>query len=690
MRFFGYETGNHSGTVTFEGQAPTANQLASPTGPQNVSFTSNSNNGDTLNHTETYTLSFTGQPQSQQGYHVKVTVDVNGTQGDKKSKVFWVDGCTPTPTKPTVVVTPLTCSTRNGSTGTATASITNPADNTQAAVSYTWAVTKNGATVKNGATASVADGASTTVNLTGLAPGVYTMTITGSDGTTGTTSFTIAQCDEPVTPAAPIQKDECGTNNDGYTIVATTGVVYKVGNTVVGTGFHPATGTVVITATAEAGYVLQGTNSWTFAFKDVPCDTPVATVAPTKANDECGTANDKYTIPSVEGVDYYVNGSLVPIPSGTYPINGNASIVITAKAQTGYVLTNNSATTWTLTFNTKPCSTTVTPATPGKNDSCGTKDDTYTIPSTTGVIYQVKNVFGVYQTKAAGTYDVTLAQYVNGVEIRALPVDSSYVLSGTTYWKFSFTAQHCDVPATAPSKNDACGTNSDTYTIPESEHVKYYVNFSPIAKPAGTYQATGDVIIVAIADPGYTVSGQSLWFFHFDKTPCDTPVTPEAPVVETDSCGTKNDTYTIPETTGVDYYIDGVVVPAGEHSTNDATSVTVTAKAQKGYTLGDSTNSWTLKFTNTECPPEPCAPSVVSAALVLTRVAETDDDCTPGMGGGGTPSTPATPTSVVTELPQTGPADSNAFVKIATIVVAGIITYGAMFYLVNRRELLRK
>ncbi len=249
---------------------------------------------------------------------------------------------------------------------------------------------------------------------------------------------------------------------------------------------------------------------------------------------------------------------------------------------------------------------------------------------------------------------------------------------------------------------DECGTAHDSYTIPTSEHVVYkklvgyFLFIIPIYQTitASTYPGTGTVTIVAFPDSdAYYIAGQTKWVFTFDQAPCDSPVTPEAPVVKTDSCGTKNDTYTIPETTGVDYYVDGVIVPAGEHSTNDATSVTVTAKAQKGYTLGNSANSWTLEFTNTACPPEPCTPSVVSAALVLTRVAETDDDCTPGMGGGGTPSTPstpATPTSVVTELPQTGPADGNTFVKIATIIAAGIATYGAMFYLVNRRELSRK
>ena len=47
-----------------------------------------------LDWTETYTLSFTGAPHPQQGYHVKLTIHTPGSIGnDTKTKVFWVEGC---------------------------------------------------------------------------------------------------------------------------------------------------------------------------------------------------------------------------------------------------------------------------------------------------------------------------------------------------------------------------------------------------------------------------------------------------------------------------------------------------------------------------------------------------------------------------------------------------------------------
>jgi hypothetical protein len=53
-----------------------------------------------LDASETYTLDLTGfEPHPQQGWHVKLTVNNDGSQGaDVNHKVFWVTGCeTPPP-----------------------------------------------------------------------------------------------------------------------------------------------------------------------------------------------------------------------------------------------------------------------------------------------------------------------------------------------------------------------------------------------------------------------------------------------------------------------------------------------------------------------------------------------------------------------------------------------------------------
>jgi hypothetical protein len=75
-------------------------------GNQAPTFTGNGGQpgaGDGRDHIEWYTLSFTGEPHPEQGYHVKVVVDTPHSKGStRKSKVFWVEPCTdeaPTPSE---------------------------------------------------------------------------------------------------------------------------------------------------------------------------------------------------------------------------------------------------------------------------------------------------------------------------------------------------------------------------------------------------------------------------------------------------------------------------------------------------------------------------------------------------------------------------------------------------------------
>ena len=53
-----------------------------------------------LDASESYTVcDFTGFEPDQQGFHVKLTINAEGSQGaDTKHKVFWVEPCPPKPT----------------------------------------------------------------------------------------------------------------------------------------------------------------------------------------------------------------------------------------------------------------------------------------------------------------------------------------------------------------------------------------------------------------------------------------------------------------------------------------------------------------------------------------------------------------------------------------------------------------
>jgi LPXTG-motif cell wall-anchored protein len=99
--FYGFDQGELDADVTFEAHPPTLR----PGGGSQVLLhdtvfigeDDNSGGGSQagLDASKTYTLSFAGiTPHPVQGFHVKLTVHAEGSQGaDTKHKVFWVRGC---------------------------------------------------------------------------------------------------------------------------------------------------------------------------------------------------------------------------------------------------------------------------------------------------------------------------------------------------------------------------------------------------------------------------------------------------------------------------------------------------------------------------------------------------------------------------------------------------------------------
>jgi LPXTG-motif cell wall-anchored protein len=100
VQLYNYDQNNSQATVNFALQAPTdkaGDSLSVTAGNLHPSIGGHSDgSGTTMDASEQYTLGFTGTPQPNQGYHVKVTVTAPGSQGnDTKQKVFWVQPCTP-------------------------------------------------------------------------------------------------------------------------------------------------------------------------------------------------------------------------------------------------------------------------------------------------------------------------------------------------------------------------------------------------------------------------------------------------------------------------------------------------------------------------------------------------------------------------------------------------------------------
>jgi len=100
--FYGYDEGDLTADVTFVVHPPTGADTVLLTDEVFIGEDDNSGGGSEagLDASETYTLDLTGfEPHPQQGFHVKLTINAEGSQGaDVKHKVFWTTGCETPPT----------------------------------------------------------------------------------------------------------------------------------------------------------------------------------------------------------------------------------------------------------------------------------------------------------------------------------------------------------------------------------------------------------------------------------------------------------------------------------------------------------------------------------------------------------------------------------------------------------------
>jgi hypothetical protein len=124
--FYGYDQGDLFADVTFEAHPPTGPVQVLATDTVFIGEDDNAGGGSQagLDASATYTLDFDGiQPHPNQGFHVKLTIHADGSQGaDTKHKVFWVTGCPPGTTTTTLRAT--TTSGATSSSGTTTTTTT--------------------------------------------------------------------------------------------------------------------------------------------------------------------------------------------------------------------------------------------------------------------------------------------------------------------------------------------------------------------------------------------------------------------------------------------------------------------------------------------------------------------------------------------------------------------------------------
>ena len=275
---------------------------------------------------------------------------VNGVPQDSS----WFDGkeganwrfvinppCETTATLATPTVNPAQC-TENTAGETVWESVSKPADGN----GLTYSMSGPDANHKVTVTATLASGY---VFPSSLPTG---WTKTGESHAQWTYTLQSKKCDIVVTPGAVTFDDQCGTNDDTYTIPSTEGVEYLVGEEVVKAGTYPGSGTVTVTAKAAEGYVLAKdvTTSWTHTFTDESCGTTTSTTPPTTTPTTPPTTTPAVpttVTPGISGPQCVLVGTAEQITVSTVTVNGisytvtgdgTASVTVRAVANDGFVL----------------------------------------------------------------------------------------------------------------------------------------------------------------------------------------------------------------------------------------------------------------------------------------------------------------------------------------------------------------
>ncbi|MDO4791387.1 MAG: cell wall-binding repeat-containing protein [Buchananella hordeovulneris] len=296
-----------------------------------------------------------------------------------------------------------------------------------------------------------------------------------------------------------------------------------------------------------------------------------------------------------------------------------------------------------------------------KSDVPGTGSDTYTIPTTEGVVYKVGDV-----AQTAGVK--TVPSGTTSVVITAEAAEGYTLAEGaTTRYELTFSTEGGEAsvtpsitPTAAPTvvnlpeelvKTDAPGTGSDTIVIPDIEGVEFLVKAEVV--PAGIYRVpagTYTVLVTARAKEGFAINPQTppFWTVLFSTDsgqPSATPsVTPTAAptvvnlpeeLVKTDAPGTGSDTIVIPDIEGVEFLVKAEVVPAGIYRVPAGTyTVLVTARAKEGFAINPQTPPfWTVLFSTDSGQPS-ATPSAEPTQTPSVEPTQTPTPTAPGVETG--------------------------------------------------------
>jgi hypothetical protein len=350
-----------------------------------------------------------------------------------------------------------------------------------------------------------------TSNLTGygVTIGTHTLTATATDfaGNVATEliGYTVTPHQAIVVEPTKVDQQFSGTPGiaipGGLNIPTVAGIDYSIDGTLAAGGFVEMPPSIYqVTAVAQPDYELVGYPVGGWALEVLAADVTVhVTPGIPTATDETAGALGFITIPATTGVNYLIDGN--PASAGDNPLPAGDHVV-TAEAQPFYIL--DGTTSWPLTINAyvpPPIEATALPpiaVDPTEVGGMGSIE----VLAVTGVDYFVGGnpVSGVTPF-APGNYQVTAAP------------QAGYVLVGDTSWPVTineFVPPIIEVTAAAPTATDQTANASGFITIPTSVGVDYALDGAAVL--AGNHDvAPGPHAVVATAQPGYALLGQTSW-----------------------------------------------------------------------------------------------------------------------------------------------------------------------------------
>jgi len=220
--FYGYDEGELFADVTFEVHPPTGNEVILEDNDIFIGEDDNSGGGSEagLDASRTYDLTSllaNFEPQPQQGWHIKLTVNADGSQGaDVKHKTFWVTGCEtpPTTSSSTTSTSESTTSTSEATTSTSESTTSTTEKPTTTTSESTTSTSEATTSTTEHPTSSTESTTSTTEKPTSTTESTTTTTERPTSSTASTTT-TSMPASTTTTVVAGGQLPDTGSNSAG-------------------------------------------------------------------------------------------------------------------------------------------------------------------------------------------------------------------------------------------------------------------------------------------------------------------------------------------------------------------------------------------------------------------------------------------------------------------------------------------